>query len=104
MTELMQLRIGRHRGISSASFYLPIQCTEKKELVGTDIFQGFLLVTAGATAYLFAGTINWTITGLLLIGSLPGVVNGSQLSKRIPNRIMRPVMAVVLAVSGFKLI
>lgn len=75
-----------------------------KELVGTDIFQGFMLVTAGATAYLFAGTINWTITGLLLIGSLPGVIIGSQLSKYIPNRYMRPVMAVVLALSGLKLI
>jgi uncharacterized membrane protein YfcA len=75
-----------------------------KELVGTDIFQGFMLVTAGAVAYLFAGTINWTITGLLLIGSLPGVIIGSQLSKYIPNRYMRPVLAVVLAVSGFKLI
>lgn len=75
-----------------------------KELVGTDIFQGFMLVTAGAIAYLFGGTINWTITGLLLIGSLPGVIIGSQFSKYIPNRIMRPVLAVVLAVSGFKLI
>ena len=75
-----------------------------KELVGTDIFQGFMLVTAGAVAYLFGGTINWTITGLLLIGSLPGVVIGSQLSKYIPNRYMRPVLAIVLAVSGFKLI
>ncbi len=61
-----------------------------KELVGTDIFQGFMLVTAGATAYFFVGTINWTITGLLLIGSLPGVIIGSQLSKYIPNRVMRP--------------
>ena len=75
-----------------------------KELVGTDIFQGFMLVTAGAIAYFFVGTINWTITGLLLIGSLPGVIIGSQLSKYIPNRFMRPVLAIVLAVSGFKLI
>ena len=75
-----------------------------KELVGTDIFQGFMLVASGAIAYFFVGTINWTITGLLLIGSLPGVIIGSQLSKYIPNRFMRPVLAVVLAVSGFKLI
>ena len=75
-----------------------------KELVGTDVFQGFMLVAAGAIAYLFGGTINWTITGLLLIGSLPGVIIGSQLSKYIPNRFMRPVLAVVLAVSGLKLI
>ncbi|MBA2396860.1 MAG: sulfite exporter TauE/SafE family protein, partial [Ktedonobacteraceae bacterium] len=75
-----------------------------KELVGTDIFQGFMLVASGAIAYFFVGTINWTITGLLLLGSLPGVIIGSQLSKYIPNRFMRPVLAVVLAVSGFKLI
>ena len=75
-----------------------------KQLVGTDIFQAFMLLAAGAIAYLAAGTINWTIAGLLLIGSLPGVFIGSRLSKFIPEPFMRPVLAVVLAISGWKLI
>src|SRR5436189_2069203 len=75
-----------------------------KELVGTDVFQAFMLLASGAIAYLNAGTINWSIAGLLLIGSLPGVLVGSRLSKYIPDRFMRPVLATVLAVSGFKLI
>jgi uncharacterized protein len=75
-----------------------------KELVGTDVFQAFMLLASGAIAYLNAGTINWTIAGLLLIGSLPGVLMGSRLSKYIPDRFMRPVLATVLAVSGLKLI
>src|SRR5438105_373698 len=75
-----------------------------KELVGTDVFQAFMLLASGAIAYFNAGTINWTIAGLLLIGSLPGVLMGSRLSKYIPDRFMRPVLATVLAVSGFKLI
>lgn len=75
-----------------------------KELVGTDIFQAFMLLASGAIAYLSAGTINWPIVGMLLIGSLPGVFLGSKLSKFIPDRYMRPVLATVLVVSGLKLI
>jgi uncharacterized membrane protein YfcA len=75
-----------------------------RELVGTDVFQAFMLLASGAIAYLNAGTINWTIVGLLLIGSLPGVLLGSRLSKYIPDRFLRPILATVLAVSGFKLI
>ena len=75
-----------------------------KELVGTDIFQAFMLLASGAIAYIVAGTINWPIVGMLLIGSLPGVDLGSKSSKFIPERYMRPVLATVLAVSGLKLI
>lgn len=75
-----------------------------KELVGTDIFQAFMLLASGAIAYLVAGTINWPVVGMLLIGSLPGVYLGSKSSKLIPERFMRPVLATVLAISGLKLI
>jgi uncharacterized protein len=75
-----------------------------KELVGTDIFQAFMLLASGAIAYIVAGTINWPIVGMLLIGSLPGVYLGSKSSKYIPERYMRPVLATVLAISGLKLI
>ena len=75
-----------------------------KELVGTDIFQAFMLLAAGSIAYFTAGTINWHIAGLLLIGSLPGVLIGSRLSKYIPEQYMRPVLATVLVISGWKLI
>jgi uncharacterized protein len=75
-----------------------------KELVGTDIFQAFMLLAAGSIAYLAAGTINWGIAGMLLIGSLPGVLLGSRLSKYVPEPIMRPILAVVLVISGWKLI
>jgi uncharacterized membrane protein YfcA len=75
-----------------------------KELVGTDIFQAFMLLASGVIGYLTAGTINWTLVMLLLIGSLPGVLLGSRLSKYIPDRYMRPVLATVLAISGLKLI
>ena len=75
-----------------------------KELVGTDIFQAFMLLASGAIAYIIGGTINWPIVGMLLIGSLPGVLIGSRLSKFIPDLYMRPILATVLVISGWKLI
>jgi len=75
-----------------------------KELVGTDIFQAFMLLASGVIGYLMAGTINWTLVLLLLLGSLPGVFLGSKLSKYLPDRLMRPVLATVLAISGWKLL
>nr|HET6902481.1 sulfite exporter TauE/SafE family protein [Ktedonobacteraceae bacterium] len=75
-----------------------------KELVGTDIFQAFMLLASGLIAYLAGGTINWQIAGLLLIGSLPGVFIGSRASKFVPEKYMRPVLATVLVISGWKLI
>jgi uncharacterized protein len=75
-----------------------------KELVGTDIFQAFMLLASGVIGYLMAGTINWTLVVLLLIGSLPGVFIGSKVSKYLPDRLMRPVLATVLAISGWKLL
>lgn len=75
-----------------------------KELVGTDIFQAFLLLMAGFTGYLGSGVINWPIVGLLLLGSLPGVYLGSKASKLIPNQYLNPILATVLVISGLKLI
>lgn len=88
--------------IVALAFLYPRLAT--KELVGADIVHGLVLNIAGAIVYFTAGTINWTIVGLLLIGSLPGVFLGSKLSKYIPDRIMRPVLATVLVISGWKLI
>jgi uncharacterized protein len=75
-----------------------------KELVGTDVFQAFMLLAAGLIGYLGGGTINWTIAGLLLLGSLPGVFLGSKASKYIPEPFMRPILATVMAISALKLI
>lgn len=75
-----------------------------KELVGTDIFQAFMLLAAGVIGYLTANAINWTMVLLLLIGSLPGVFIGSKLTKYVPDKMLRPLLAIVLAISGWKLL
>lgn len=75
-----------------------------KKLVGTDVFQAFLLVATGAIVYIFAGSVNWSFVELLLIGSLPGVFIGSKLTKTIPNSFLIPILAIVLFITGVKLL
>lgn len=72
--------------------------------VGTDVFQGFLLSTAAASANLHFGTVNLPVVGQLLIGSLPGVLIGSRLTKSVPDGVLRPLVAGVLALSGWRLL
>ena len=88
--------------IVSLAFLFPRLST--KELVGTDVFQAFLLMAAGTLAYAAAGTIHWTLVGLLLLGSIPGVLIGSSLSKYVPDRLMQPLLVIVLIISAWKLI
>ncbi|MDB5084200.1 MAG: sulfite exporter TauE/SafE family protein [Bacilli bacterium] len=74
------------------------------ELVGTDIAHAFLLVTVSSLLQASFGNVNYTLVGNLLIGSIPGVLVGSSLSAKIPANPLRTVIAVVIMISGIKLI
>jgi hypothetical protein len=45
------------------------------------------------------GAVGW-----LLIGSIPGVLIGSQLTLSIPERLLRSILATVLGLSGLRLL
>lgn len=72
--------------------------------VGTDVFQGFLLSAAAAAAHWQLGTVNVGIAAQLLVGSLPGVLIGTRLTKVIPERVLRPLVASALALSAWRLL
>ncbi|MCI3919568.1 sulfite exporter TauE/SafE family protein [Paenibacillus sp. TRM 82003] len=74
------------------------------ELVGTDILHAFILVTAAGAIHAFFGNINYLLACNLLIGSVPGVVLGSRLSAKVPGKPLRTFMAVLILISGLKLI
>ena len=74
------------------------------QLVGTDLVQAIPLVGAASVAHLFLGDFELGLTTSLLIGALPGVYVGARLSARAPDRVIRPVLVVVLAASGLKLL
>lgn len=88
--------------IVALSFLYPRLST--RVLVGTDIFQAFFLLLAGSIVSIFAETVNWSLVGLLLLGSLPGVFIGSKATKYVPDSLLRPILAIIIALTGIKLI
>jgi uncharacterized membrane protein YfcA len=74
------------------------------ELVGTDLVQAIPLVLAAAVGHLLFGELQLGLTASLLVGSIPGVYLGARVSSRAPDRIIRPVLVVVLTVSALKLL
>ena len=72
--------------------------------VGTDVFQGFLLSAAAAGAHWQLGTVNVPLMLQLLIGSVPGVLLGTRLTKQVPERVLRPIVAGALAFSAWRLL
>ncbi|MFJ5714734.1 sulfite exporter TauE/SafE family protein [Neobacillus sp. NPDC093127] len=74
------------------------------ELVGTDIAHAFLLVTAAGMMHAGIGNVDYLLMINLLVGSIPGVILGSTLSSKLPAKPLRTIMALMILVSGFKLI
>ena len=75
-----------------------------RELVGTDLVQAVPLVIAAAVGHLLWGDFELDLTASLLIGSVPGVIIGAHVSSRAPDAYIRPVLALVLLLSGLKLL
>src|SRR5262245_28256098 len=75
-----------------------------KALVGTDLVQAIPLVGAATLGHLIFGDFQLGLTATLLVGALPGVYFGARVSTRAPDRVIRPVLILVLVVSALKLL
>src|SRR3954447_11505375 len=75
-----------------------------RSLVGTDLVQAVPLVGAAALGHILFGDVQLSVTSSLLIGSLPGVFIGAQISSRTTASWLRPVLAAVLLASALKLL
>jgi uncharacterized protein len=62
------------------------------------------LVGAAALGHILFGDVQLSVTTSLLIGSLPGVFIGAQISSRTTAPWLRPVLAAVLLASAMKLL
>jgi len=74
------------------------------KVVGTDLAHAIPLTAIGGFGHWQMGNVDFTLLGSLLIGSLPGIWIGSHLSAKIPERVLRPVLASVLMLIGFKFV
>jgi uncharacterized membrane protein YfcA len=75
-----------------------------KSLVGTDLVQAVPLVLAAALGHLLFGDVHFALTGSLLVGCVPGVIAGAQLSSRVSDAVIRPALVTVLSLSALKLL
>lgn len=73
-------------------------------LVGNDLVQAVPLIWAAAAGHLLFGSVQFGVTVPLLIGSIPGIFLGAQLSARAPQGLMRRVLSIVLFISGLKML
>lgn len=74
------------------------------KVVGTDLAFAIPLTAVAGLGHWRLGHVDFTLLGSLLLGSLPGIWIGSLLSAKVPERILRPLLAVVLFVIGLKFV
>ena len=72
-------------------------------VVGADIAHAVPLTLIAGVGHWYLGSVNWTILGSLLVGSLPGIAIASQLAAYAPDRLIRVIMAATLAIVGLRL-
>ena len=73
-------------------------------IVGSDIAHAVPLTLIAGIGHWFLGSIDWSLLGSLLVGSLPGIAIGSYIAARVPDRVLRPILASTLAVVGGRLV
>ena len=74
------------------------------KMVGTDMFHAAVLLWVAGTSHLLHGDVDKHAMAWLLVGSIPGVLIGSNLSVKVPERALRVVFGIVLVLSGIKLV
>ncbi len=73
-------------------------------LVGTEIAHAVPLTLIAGLGHAGFGNVDWALLGNLLLGSLPGIYLGSHLAGWVPDKALRPTLAVMLVYAGGKLV
>ena len=73
-------------------------------VVGTDVVHAAILLWVASIAHLASGNVDLGLMVNILIGSIPGVWIGANLSTKLPAEVLRPALAIVLIASGLALL
>jgi uncharacterized membrane protein YfcA len=74
------------------------------KIVGTDIFHAAALLWVAGFAHLIHGNVDLGAMAWLLVGSVPGILLGSNVTVKLPERSLRVALATVLLASGVRLL
>ena len=73
-------------------------------VIGTDLAHAIPLTAVAGIGHWSLGHVDFTLLGSLLIGSVPGIWIGSHLSAKIPEKVLRPILASILLLIGVKFV
>ena len=73
-------------------------------IVGSDIAHAVPLTLLAGAGHWYLGSIDWSLLGPLLIGSLPGIVVGSYVAMRAGDTVVRIGLATILVIVGVRLL
>jgi uncharacterized membrane protein YfcA len=71
-----------------------------QRVVGTDVVHAAILLWAAGIAHWIGGNVDFGLAANILVGSIPGVIIGSQLSVKWPQDVLRILLGVVLVAAG----
>jgi uncharacterized protein len=67
-------------------------------IVGSDIAHAVPLTLVAGAGHWLLGAVDWHLMGVLLLGSLPGIIIGSYCAVRVPQTVLRVALATILIV------
>lgn len=65
-------------------------------LAGTDMAYGVPLALVAGSGHFLLGDVQWPLLANLLVGSIPGVIAGSMISRRSPEALLRGAVTLIL--------
>ena len=72
-------------------------------IVGSDIAHAVPLTLVAGIGHWAMGSVDWPLMGVLLTGSLPGIIIGSYCATRVPETALRLLLAATLVLVAAKL-
>jgi uncharacterized membrane protein YfcA len=75
-----------------------------QKVVGTDVFHAAILLWAAGIAHIVGGNVDFGLAGNILVGSVPGVILGSNMSVKWPQGLLRTALGIVLVAAGVALL
>jgi len=73
-------------------------------IVGSDIAHAVPLTLVAGLGHWWLGNVDHVLLASLLLGSLPGIYLGSHIATKVPERMLRPALALMLLAVGTKLV
>jgi uncharacterized membrane protein YfcA len=88
-------------GVVALFFLYPLVPT--RQIVGSDIAHAVPLTLVAGLGHVSLGNVNWSMLGMLLIGSLPAIHLGAAVAHRLPERALRIALSAMLIGIGARL-